>query len=307
MRRRSGRVAPDRVEDRVVPDARDRAASEVRHAAIQAPGLLAHGDQAVGGHREQTRLAAAREVNDQLARARRLARVRSGAEDPPTRGSCCLPAPHGRVGGRRAARPSRARRVEAGRADLEPVSGRGSALQQLQPAADRVDRDVEPAVVVVVRDGETATDDARQSDGADRRTGIRELPGVPCAERFSSTWIGWASRARFVTGMAPLASTRSGSPSRSRSAHDVPQPVNDWPKAAAKPGRPSANVEPFFTGGRPVEHRVLLAARVADEKIGQPVAVDVRSSRRPCRHSGRRRRRSRHAPRSGSRGRQDQS
>ena len=179
MRRRSGRVSPDRIEDRVVPDVRDRASSEVRHAAIQAPGLLAHGDQAVGGHREQTRLAAARKANDQLARARRLAQ--SEVEPRILRREVAAARLH--LTDESAAVRERDRHArawsEAGRAHLEPVSGRGSELQQLQPAADRVDRDVEPAVVVVVRDGDTATDDARQSDGADRCTGIRELPGRP--------------------------------------------------------------------------------------------------------------------------------
>ena len=64
--------------------------------------------------------------------------------------------------------------------------------------------------------------------------------GAP-APRFWKTWIGCASRPRLVTGIAPFATTRSGRPSRSRSAHDAPQPESRVPSAEPKSERASTN------------------------------------------------------------------
>ena len=82
--------------------------------------------------------------------------------------------------------------------------------EQDQLAADRVDGDVHAAVVVVVGRGDATP--------VDERPGAVEADELRSRRRtvrsaFSSTWIGAASLARFVTGIAPFASTRSSLPS----------------------------------------------------------------------------------------------
>ena len=240
-------------------------------------------------------------MDDELARVRRLARARSGprilrrevaasglhlADEPPAVGQ--------HDGHPRA-------RTEAGGHDLEPVAGRGRALQQQQPPADRVDRDVEPAVVVVVRDGETTADDAGQSDADD----LAASANCPAPDRFSSTWIGCASRSQVRDGNGTVGEHQVGvavevevgpgrSPTGERAGRRRPRtgpPVGE--RRAVLPRRQAR------------QDRVLLPARVADEEIGEPVAVDVcvrdPHARIRVRGAGARR----HAPRSGSRVRPD--
>ena len=82
---------------------------------------------------------------------------------------------------------------------------------------------------------------------------------------------------RFVTGIAPLAITRSGYASLFRSTHESPQPtVLRSPSAVLKTDS-RVQERGAVPGGRRacLEGRVRLAARVRDEQVGAAVAVVV--------------------------------
>ena len=125
--------------------------------------------------------------------------------------------------------------MESGERHLEPVPDGAGVLQQDERPADRVDRDTYTPVVVEVGGGEPAPDDLRQIRRVDDAAGIGELTGLALAPRFSSTCVGSVSCFRLVTGMAPLAITRSGYESLFRSTHESPQPtVLRSPRAVLK-------------------------------------------------------------------------
>ena len=87
---------------------------------------------------------------------------------------------------------------------------------------------------------------------------------------FSSTCTGPASLARWVTGIAPFASTRSRFPSLFRSTQMSPQPVKFVPKAAANAGCPFTNESPLLR-----KTACPCPRELRDEQIGPPVAVEV--------------------------------
>ena len=145
---------------------------------------------------------------------------------------------------------------------------RAGVAEQDQLAADRVDRDVHAPVVVVVRRGDPAAVDERRAiepGGAPtrRRTGRRPGSRAPAPAR--------ASFFTFVTGIAPLARTRSCRPLLARSTHETPQPVSFSPTAAR-------TLRCAFGERRAVrrpEGGVTLAARVGHEQVGPAVAAVV--------------------------------
>ena len=217
------------VEQRLVPDPRDRAPSKVgaacspRACTRWAPTgrcrsmrrRLGSRDSAPPGYRtinSLTCVAAAQAEVDTRVLGRAVARARLHLADEP--------APVGQHG--RHHRPG----CELREAHLEPVARGARRSQQLQRPANRADRDVDAAVVVEVGRGKASADDAREAEAADEGRAVGEGRRPAGGVSFSSTWIGCAFRRRFVTGMPPFASARSRSPSRSRSTQETPQPVN---------------------------------------------------------------------------------
>ena len=181
----------------------------------------------------------------------------------------------------------------ANRASSRRASGRSVPLgrEQHELAADRVDRDLHAAVVVHVGRGEAASVQAQAG-------------WAECFARVADAAVADGARtapaprrsARFVTGIAPAASTRPGLPEFSRSTHDAPQPAKPLPSAGSTEGRAFANAasrrrETAVRGRR-------LAARVGDEQARAVADGDAHARR-----TDRRRLRPRRAPRSGSRAR----
>ncbi len=215
-------------------------------------------------------------------------RGRSERAGPPTRGSCCPPERCARASARRERGGDDGARREARQRDVEPMSGRAARTEEDELPADRVDRDLHPAVVAGVGGGDAAPVQAQAGDRA--RRPVRRIRRAG-----ASTFTGSASRARLVTGIAPAARTRSGVPELARSTNEAPQPAKPVPSAGSKLGRAFANV----AGPRAAERRRRLSARVRHEQVGPE------ASRCPCPRTGRRLPRRRRAPRSGSRGRPD--
>ena len=165
--------------------------------------------------------------------------------------------------------------MEAHRRDLEPVPGRKRALQQEQPAADRVDREVEPAVVVVIGDGKAAADDARRCGPKDSAR-VRECSG----RSLRGAVLEHLHRLR-IPSQVPDGDRAVGE-------HEIRVAI----EVEVGPGRAPAGERAAERGGdagpavgerRAVlprrlagEDGVPLAARVADEEVRKPVAVDVR-------------------------------
>ena len=203
-------------------------------------------DQLVRRNVRNACLATVREAHDELTHRRRRPEPEVhagilGGEIATPRSNLPIepPAPRKHGGDRRS-------RMESLHGDLEPVAAGTGVPQQHERAADRIDGDVDVAVVVVIGRCEPTTDDQRQRALVDDPTRLRELPGRPSPARFWRTWMGCASLARFVTGMSPFVRIRSRLPSRSRSTYDAPHPAKLVPRAEAKPARASANADPAF-------------------------------------------------------------
>ena len=144
-------------------------------------------------------------------------------------------------------------------------------FEQDQAAADGVDRDVQPAVIVVVRHSEPPADD----EGQGRRAAVRELSRralcgpvlehldrlrVPAKVPDRDRAVGEDEvRIAVEVEVAP-----GDAPARERTAEGGGEAGASVGKRGAVPAR-----------RQPVQDRVLLAARVADEEIGQAVAVRV--------------------------------
>ena len=113
------------------------------------------------------------------------------------------------------------------RRDLQPASASARVAQQRDLAADRPHRDVHVAIVVEVGGCQTVPYRGPHRVEPHRGRGVDEArPGV-LEQRVSFT-VGGKVRG---TGIAPAAAIRSRSPSRSRSAHAVPHPVDPTPNS----------------------------------------------------------------------------
>ena len=168
-------------------------------------------------------------------------------------------------------------RVEASQRDLEPVPGRVAVLEQHERAADRADRDVDIAVVVVVGRREAAPHDPRRISVDDaahvlepqRRPRPQVLEhldrlGVPRQAPDRNRAVGdhevrVSVAVEVGPGRAPAGQARTEDRTEVRAA------VQQRPAAGA------------------VEDRVLLVTGVRDEKVAPPVPVVVAArDAHPC-------------------------
>ena len=165
---------------------------------------------------------------------------------------------------------------EARQLHLEPVARAARVAEQDELPADELIGDVHVAVVVEVGGGEPAAVRPRSRAEPDEAGRVREL----AAARFSSTCTGPASLPRFVTGIAPFASTRSRLPVVVR-GRPTSAPAGEVRAEAPwrTPAAPFANDAPAARCGRPRA----LAARVASRR-GR--AGRRRCSRRRDAHAG---------------------
>ena len=122
---------------------------------------------------------------------------------------------------------------------VEPVADRAGRLQQEELAADRVDCDLDRGRRcrrLPPRD-RARSRAARRCDT--RRDAVLRAPCRRRAERSPSP--GPASFFRLVTGIPPVATTRSGRPEFVRSTNESPQPAKSVPSAGSKSGRALEN------------------------------------------------------------------
>ena len=137
------------------PPARRHARHDRAPAADSLRPLRRHGQDLVGGDVGQARRPCRPASGRRAPSACSSCRGRSGRADPRTRGSCSRPGSRGRGGavGQHGGHDRAGR--EPRQTHLEPVARRAGVVQQDQLAADRVDRDVDAPVVVVVGGGQT--------------------------------------------------------------------------------------------------------------------------------------------------------
>ena len=294
-------VAPDRVQERLVPDPRDRASLEVAAlAVVDHVRVVAAAERAAGQREAAATATAASEarltrrlhldepVRGDVGQARLLA-VRASAR-PAARTCAAPPSPKwsARILGREVAaagvRPRGAACARPGAPRSPPRPGgtpSSSTSSQLPPPCS------------CSRAGRGARRPSRR-----RRRGRRRCRSRPPRSRAPSRGPssrpaarrrrrsgrppsgsrraadGSASAARSVTGTSPLATTRSRSVSRSRSAQVTPQPVEPA-EPAPRSSRTSSNDGSLLVRRLAAVDRVRLPAGVGDEEVGAAVAVVV--------------------------------
>ena len=177
--------------------------------------------------------------------------------------------------------------------NLEPVPLRRVVSEQDQPAADRVDGDVEVAVVVVVgrREAASVHRGVRASHGA--LTGAKRgcLPGPDVLEDLHAPGV----LREVQDGDRAVREDEVEIAVEVEVGPGVPHPSSRVPTAAANSGRASAN-----DGRRPPETPVggvQLIARVVTKRSVRPSPLVVGRRRCPCPRSGRRRPRVSRRPR----------
>ena len=157
--------------------------------------------------------------------------------------------------------------------DLEPVAASAAVLEQEQRPGDRVDRDVDVAVVVVVGGGQAAAvDDAGPGGRPTAGAGVGELAAVPLA--------GQVLEHLQPLGVLLRVQQRDGAPFASDEveiAVEVEVDPRHAPARCRRSRAPATKSGRASTNGsrRRAVDGVQLLARVGHEEVRAPVAVIV--------------------------------
>ncbi len=144
-------------------------------------------------------------------------------------------------------------------------------LEQDQPPADRVDRHVEPAVVVVVGDGEAAAEHLREPGCA----GVRERPRRPFGGVILEQLDRLGVPGQVGDGNRAVREDEVGIAVEVEVGPRGPPAREGAAERGGEPRPPVGEGRPVPPRRQAVQDGVLLAAGVADEEIGQPVPVGV--------------------------------
>ena len=255
--RRDAQPRPD-VRGRQGRTATASEAGQRTGAGARSPARRHRRRRLVGGHVVEAGLLAVGPADDDSVDLGRRRRGRSGPAGPPRTGSCCR-----RATSRVSVRPSGSATVttapgrERRRASTSSQWPLAAAVLAAGPAGRRSWSTATSRSPSLSKSAAALPGPAADRRRPGRRSPRRrvEPPGSPCAVRLTRACdrLGVGRRGR-STGMAPLTSTRSRSVSRSRSAHDTPQPVDAaqvGPELAGArrrtTGRPASDSWPWNT------------------------------------------------------------